>query len=135
MPTYSRGRLVVVSGLAVTFNVLYRLDWPGFWLGGPLKPTLLVLAVVLAAHYLRVASWPLVLAFSLLPFVLGTLELLTNNSGPIAGGTPEAQLNRIFVAAISVLLSPITLLGPVLVAVIAHIAMTRLQSNLRWSGP
>ena len=127
--TLRHSRLLIIGGIAVAFMLLYRVDWPGFWFGGPLKPTILTLAAVLVANYFRVASWPLVAIFALLPFALNTLEFVVGASGAVAGTTPEAQQNQVGIMTLSAVLSPITLIGPVVAAVIGHVVAGKMRPN------
>ena len=127
--TLAPKRLLIVAGIAVGFMLLYRLEWPGFWIGGPFKPTVLALSAVLAAHFFRVASWPLVIAFGLLTFALDAVDSFVGAAGPVTGATPGAQLNRAGIAAATWIFSPITLIGPMAVAVVAHLVLSKMRPN------
>jgi hypothetical protein len=61
--TYKRAKLLLLTVVLWVANVTV---WPGI-LGylEPAKPTLLAIVFAVAAHRLRVASWPLVVSFSL----------------------------------------------------------------------
>lgn len=62
--------LTRLSALAAAVWIIYLMPWP-FPLVEPLKPTLCAVGFSLLAYRLRVASWPLVVAFSLTFFVEG----------------------------------------------------------------
>jgi hypothetical protein len=121
--------LFAVAAVAATFMVFYLVPWTGGWFGGPLKPTVLALLAVVALHLVRVASWPLILLFAFLPFLLTTIEFIA--SVPSAGAhTPEAQLNRLGISVASAALSPVTLLAPLAAAILAHIFLKRMRPNI-----
>ena len=118
--TLAPKRLLSVAAITVGFVLLYHLDWPGFWFGGPLKPSILALSAVLLAHLLRVATWPLVIVFGLLTFALDAVDAFASTLVSIEGGLADAQINGYGASLLVLYTSPITLLGPMFVAFIAH---------------
>lgn len=112
--------------LVATLWVLYLVPRPTVaWLE-PLKPTAISLAFTILAHRLRVASWPVVVAFSLTFFAEGVAEAYIN--GPATHETPSGNLpdDRVMMLALwAALFSPVSLWGPILFSVLAYIVLRR----------
>lgn len=109
-------RLAILLPLAGAIWITGLIPWPGV-LGyvEPAKPTILSVAFALTAHRLGVASWPLVVAFSL-TFLIYSFAMFYFS--PDASGLDKsisgegARLAASYIG--TVIFSPITLWGPLL---------------------
>jgi hypothetical protein len=108
--------------------------WPGV-LGymEPAKPTLLAVVFALVAHRLGVASWPLVVTFSL-TFFLYSFAAFYFSPGMRGVDQPApGDHTRVAVSYLgAVLFSPITLWGPLLLGCGAYAVARRWWSNHRF---
>lgn len=110
-----------LSVLAALLWILYLVPWfPLAWVE-PLKPTITSVAFVVLAQRLRVASWPVVVAFSLAFFVEGIAEAYANSPTlrePSSDGFPVSR--PMMLALWAVLFSPVSLWGPVLFSAMVY---------------
>ena len=110
-----------LAALAATLWILYLVPWfPAPW-AESLKPTIISVAFAVSAHRLRVASWPVVVAFALTFFVEGVTEVYVNS--PALHETPQdsAPDNRALMLTLwSVIFSPISLWGPILFSTLVY---------------
>jgi hypothetical protein len=107
--------------LVAVLWVVYLTPWPGSGVLEPLKPTLLAVAFALLAQRLGVASWPLVIAFSLTFFVHGIVAAYLQSAGPgsdLAGRSGNERGILLYLWA--VIFSPISLWGPLLLGTMAY---------------
>ena len=102
--------LLKLVALAAALWALYLVPWSLIpWLE-PFKPTLFSIAFAVLAHRLRVASWPVVVAFSLTFFVEGIAEVYVNSPAlhkPPSASLPDSRVMMLTLWAI--LFSPISL--------------------------
>jgi len=77
-------RLLRLMALVAVLWVVYLTPWPGSGVLEPLKPTLLAVAFALPAQRLGVASWPLVIAFSLTFLSMASLPRTFKARAPAA---------------------------------------------------
>ena len=126
-------RSAVLLALAGGIWLAGIVPWPGV-LGymEPAKPTLLAIVFALAAHRLRVGSWPLVVTFSHMFFLYSFAVFYFS---PDMRGVDQAVPGDHARVAMSyygaLLFSPITLWGPVLLGCGAYAAARRWWSNNR----
>jgi len=129
-------RSVVLVLLAGVLWIASLVPWPGF-LGylDPAKPTLVAIAFALAAHRLGVASWPLVITFSLTFFFYSiAIFYFSPDMRDIDTSVPGVQTRMAATYVGALIFSPITLWGPVLLGCGAYAVVRRRWSNFRWSG-
>jgi hypothetical protein len=90
LQTYRRAKLL---SLAVVLWLANVTAWPGA-LGylEPAKPTLLAITFVLVAHWLRVASSPLVVAFSLSFFLFTVAMFYFSPGAPLSRTTDKGEM-------------------------------------------
>lgn len=108
-----------LAGLAVAVALLYVLPWPQVLRGSPFDPTFMAVAFTLLACALRVDSWRLVLAFPLVPFVLSAIGFLASGDRSEVGSDSPAFIVLVAWAG-ALLLSPLTLLAPLLGAALVY---------------
>ena len=126
-------RLAILLPLAGTIWITGLIPWPGV-LGylEPAKPTILTVAFALTTHRLGVASWPLVVSFSLTFFIYSFAMFYFSRDASyvdesIAGGSARLAASY-FVA---VIFSPITLWCPLLFGCGSYALARRLWSTNR----
>jgi hypothetical protein len=126
-------RSATLLALAGGIWIAGLVPWPGVLVYmEPAKPTLLAMVFALAAHRLGVASWPLVVTFSL-TFFLYTFAVfyfspdMRGVDPPVPGDHTRVAISYLG----AVLFSPITLWGPVLLGCGAY-AVARRWSNNRF---
>jgi hypothetical protein len=130
-------RFVTLSTVAALLWIASLVPWPGV-LGylEPAKPTLIAIAFALTVHRLGVASWPLVVAFSLTFFIFSTAMFYFSPDLRGADVSDRSDNNRVLLTCFgTVLFSPITLWGPLLFGCGAYAIALRLWSNRRSVSP
>jgi NADH:ubiquinone oxidoreductase subunit 5 (subunit L)/multisubunit Na+/H+ antiporter MnhA subunit len=127
-------RSAILLALAGGIWIAGLVPWPGV-LGymEPAKPTLLAMAFALGAHRLGVASWPLVVTFSLTFFIYSFAMFyfspdMRGIDQPVPGDHTRVTLSYFG----AVLFSPITLWGPLLLGCGAYAVARRWWSNNRF---
>jgi hypothetical protein len=122
--------------LVAVLWVAYLAPWPGSGVLEPLKPTLLAVAFALLALRLGVASWPLVIAFSLTFFVHGVIAAYVQSVGPDSDFAGRSGNERgILLYLWAVIFSPISLWGPLLSGTMTYALARKGRSNIRLEQP
>jgi len=112
--TSRRAHALTLASLVAGLWVVYLVPWPGPGPVETVKPTLIAVTFVLLAQRFRVASWPVVLAFCMSFFLVGALQFY------LGGESQEARDHRVLMTIVgSLLLSPISLWGPVALGAVA----------------
>jgi hypothetical protein len=107
-------RSTLLGVLVLTLWIANLVDWPFVPYLDLAKPTLIAVAFVMLSHRLKVASWPVVITFSLSFFAFVTAQLLLGSTleSTEISELPARWLNGLAIA-FSLVLSPVTLWGPV----------------------
>jgi hypothetical protein len=127
-------RSAILLALAGAIWSAGLVPWPGV-LGymEPAKPTLLAMVFALGAHRLGVASWPLVVTFSLTFFIYSfAMFYFSPDMRGIDQPVPSDHTRVTLSYFGAVLFSPITLWGPLLLGCGAYAVARRWWSNNRF---
>jgi hypothetical protein len=124
-------RFALLSSLVALLWIASLLPLPGvFGYLEALQPTLVAIAFALAAHRLRVASWPLVVAFNLTFFLYSVAAFYFSPDfrGPDSGANGDNT--RVLATYLGTMVfSPITLWGPLLFGCGAYAFARRIWAN------
>src|SRR5271156_1619192 len=124
-------RSAILLPLAAVLWIAGLIPWPGL-VGylDPAKPTLLAIVFALTAHRLGVASWLLVVTFSLTFFIYSFVVIYFSADLRAIDQSVLGDHSRSALAYFgAVLFSPITLWGPLLLGCGAYAVVRRRWSN------
>jgi hypothetical protein len=118
-----------IAGLTLVLWNLHFAPWPDLLWIEPLRPTLMALAFVVLAWWLRVDSWPLTIVFCISFFFVEFLLTYVENLGPGGDLSQEPRETQGFMLyLITIVFSPVTLWGPVLFGASAYAMLRKVRS-------